>query len=266
VAAVPPAPLPPPSAPSSLPPITIETLGKAGLVVAPLGTARSRLSEEIAVVQHSVLRTVKATRAADGRSPRIIMVTSARPGEGKTFMSLNLAASLANSGTRPVVLVDVDGKHMSISHLLGHADTPGVRVLAADPTRLPTQLLVPTEIKRLSLLSFGPVPGHVPAIPPGQLVGSALQRLAAALPEHLIVLDTPPCLSTSDPGALAPIAGQVLMVVEAERTQRSEVEAALDMVDSCPTLQLVLNRAVLTANDTFGAYGGYSAYSTYPAG
>jgi hypothetical protein len=42
-------------------------------------------------------------------------------------------------------------------------------------------------------------------------VASALQRLAAALPEHLIVLDTPPCLSTSDPGALAPIAGQVLI-------------------------------------------------------
>jgi hypothetical protein len=36
------------------------------------------------------------------------------------------------------------------------------------------------------------------------------------------------------------------------------------MVDSCPTLQLVLNRAVLTANDTFGAYGGYGAYAAYP--
>ncbi len=249
---------------TTLEPISVETLVSAGLVVAPGGVVRSRLSEEIAVIQHAILRTVKATRATDGRCPRIVMVTSARPGEGKTFMSLNLAASLANSGTRPVVLVDVDGKHLSISHLLGHAGTPGLRILAAEPARPPASMLIPTAVKRLSLLSYGPVPAELPGIPPGQLVTAALLRLAAALPEHLLVLDTPPCLSTSDPGALAPIAGQVLMVVEAERTQRSEVEAALDMVDSCPTLQLVLNRAVLTANDTFGAYGGYSAYGAYP--
>ena len=245
-------------------PITVEMLGKAGLVVAPCGTQRSRLSEEIAVVQHSVLRTIKATRAADGRCPRMVMVTSARPGEGKTFTALNLAASLANSGTKPVVLVDVDGKRGSVSDLLGQADTPGLRTLAAEPGRPAPPLLVPTAVKRLSLLAAGPAQENTPGVPPGQLMAAALLRLAAALPEHLIILDTPPCLSTSDPGALAPIVGQVVVVVEAERTQRSEVEAALDMVDSCPTLQLVLNRAVLTANDTFGAYGGYGAYGAYP--
>lgn len=254
-----------PAAPAqAIPPISVETLASAGLVVAPVGTARSRLSEEIAVIQHSVLRTLKATRSADGRNTRIIMVTSAKPGEGKTFISLNLAASLANSGSRPVVLVDVDGKQFSISRLLGNADSPGIRMLAAEPNRAPGPLLVPTAIKRLSFLAYGPVPAETPGIPPGQLMTAALLRLAAALPEHLIVLDTPPCLSTSDPGALAPIAGQVLMVVEAERTQRNEVEAALDMVEACPTLQLVLNRAVLTANDTFGAYGGYDEYARPP--
>jgi receptor protein-tyrosine kinase len=257
------APAPAPSAPA-LPAIEVEVLAAAGLVVAPVGTSRSRLSEEIAVVQHSVLRTLKTTRSTDGRNARIIMVTSAKPGEGKTFVSLNLAASLANSGTRSVVLVDVDGKMFSISRLLGHADSPGIRMLAAEPGRTAAPLLVPTAIKRLSLLPYGPVPAETPGIPPGQMMTAALLRLAAALPDHLLVLDTPPCLSTSDPGALAPIVGQVLMVVEAERTQKNEVEAALDMVDACPTLQLVLNRAVLTANDTFGAYGGYDTYAAPP--
>lgn len=260
-----PAPLPqPPAAAGQAAPISVEHLAAAGLVVAPVGTARSRLSEEIAVIQHAVLRTLKSTRSSDGRNARIIMVTSAKPGEGKTFISLNLAASLANSGTRPVVLIDVDGKVFSISKLLGQTDSPGIRMLAAEPTRLPASVLVPTAVKRLSLLPYGPLPAEMPGIPPGQLVTAALLRLAAALPDHLFVLDTPPCLSTSDPGALAPIVGQVLMVVEAERTQRNEVEAALDMVEACPTLQLVLNRSVLTANDTFGAYGGYDAYATPP--
>lgn len=235
-------------------------LARAGLVIAPVGTTRSRLSEEISIVQHNVLRTVKATRSADGRSGRLIMVTSARPGEGKTFISLNLAASLVVSGARPVVLVDADGKQLSVSRLLGAGDAPGLRALASEVGRSPASLLIPTEIKRLSLLPYGPALADGPAIPPGQALTSALLRLTAALPDHLIVLDTPPCLSTSEPSVLAPIAGQVVMVVEAEKTQRNEVEAALDMVEACPTLQLVLNRATLTSNDTFGAYGGYDTY------
>jgi len=249
-----------PAAPAR-PAISLETMAEAGLVVPPVGTSRSRLSEEIAVVQHAVLRTLKTTRSTDGRCDRIIMVTSAKPGEGKTFMSLNLATSLAISGTRPVVLVDCDGKQLSISRLLGCAEQPGLRALASEQTRLPPAQLVPTAVERLSLLPYGELPAGSPAIAPGQLVAAALLRLAASLPNHLIVLDTPPCLSTSDPGALATIAGQVLMVVEAEHTQRNEVEAALDMVEACPTLQLVLNRAVLTPNDTFGAYGGYDSYA-----
>lgn len=261
---------PPPARPASpaaaiTPPISLEAMAQAGLVVAPVGTTRNRISEEIAVVQHSLLRTLKAARSTDGRCDRIILVTSAKPGEGKTFMSLNLAASLAASGTRPVVLVDADGKHMSISRLLGHADSPGLRTLSGDVSRQPGSHLVPTAIERLSLLPYGEAPAGAPAIAPGQQVNAALLRLAASLPQHLIILDTPPCLSTSDPGALATIAGQVLMVVEAEHTQRNEVEAALDMVEACPTLQLVLNRAVLTPNDTFGAYGGYDAYGAPPA-
>jgi protein-tyrosine kinase len=75
----------------------------------------------------------------------------------------------------------------------------------------------------------------------------------------VLVLDSPPCLSTSDCSALAAVAGQVVLVVNAEKTLRNEVEAALDMLDACPLLQLLLNRVRLTVNDTFGARGDYGA-------
>jgi receptor protein-tyrosine kinase len=87
-----------------------------------------------------------------------------------------------------------------------------------------------------------------------------LLRLAAALPHHIIIIDTPPCLAASDPSTLAPIVGQVVIVVQAERTEQREVEAALDMVESCPTLHLLLNQAKLTVSESFGAYGGYDGY------
>jgi len=245
------------------PEVNATVLKAAGLVAAAAGTMRSRLSEEINLIQHQVLRTVRRTPTADGRCGRIVLVTSARPNEGKTFSSLNLAASIAAGGRSPVVLVDADGKRGSLSTLLGLAEVPGLRLLAADPKARPAPLLVPTAQDRLFILPFGVQGSGEPEIPPGEMLAAAILRMALSLPEHIIVVDSPPCLSTSDPSSLAPIAGQVVMVIQAERTQQGEVEAALDLVDACPNLQLMLNRTRLTSSTTFGAYGDYGSYGAY---
>lgn len=249
---------PPPSRALVRPaPIGFETLRRAGLVSRSSGE-RTRPSEELKVVQQQVLRAAQMAEPGEGRIGRLVMITSARPGEGKTFCALNIAAYLALSAPEQVILVDGDGKTRdTLSHLLGQAATPGLRLLANDLTQRPETLLVPTALDRLSFLSYGPPASDAIGLPSGVMLAAALGRLAAALPGRIIILDTPPCLATSEPGALAPVAGQVVMVVEAERTQRGEVEGALDMVESCPTLQLLLNRTRMTASDTFGAYGYY---------
>jgi len=197
----------------------------------------------------------------------VVLVTSARPGEGKTFTALNLAAAIATGAGYPTLLVDVDGKRGSISELLGSHANPGLHALARDPGMKPTDLLVPTAIPRLSLVPFGTAEATAEegtGVPPGTLLAGAVLRLATAFPKHVIILDSPPCLAASDPGSLAAVSGQVLVVVHAEKTQRNEVEAALDMVESCPVLQLVLNRTHMTTSDSFGAYG-YGAYGGYGA-
>jgi receptor protein-tyrosine kinase len=241
------------------PPIGLNVLARAGLILTP-STGRSRVSEEIGVTQQQVLRAVQAADAAEARS-RVVLITSAHPGEGKTFTALNLAAASAAGGSHPVVLVDADGKKGSLSETLGMADSTGLRTLATDSRRHPRSMLMPTAVPRMWLLPYGaPVPGK-PEVPPGTAVAAALRRVAEAMPGHLVLLDSPPCLSTSDPSTLATIAGQVILVVEAERTQRSEVEASLDLVEACPVLQLLLNKARLTDSDTFGAYvGAYAGH------
>ena len=77
--------------------------------------SRSHLAEEYRAIKRPLLRNIDGKGAETVANANLIMVTSAKPGEGKTFISLNLAASLANSGTRPVVLIDVDGKVFSIA-------------------------------------------------------------------------------------------------------------------------------------------------------
>ena len=72
-----------------------------------------------------------------------------------------------------------------------------------------------------------------------------------------MILDAPPCLSTSDPAVLAPVVGQILFVVEADRTQRDEVEASLDLIQACPNIAMVLNKQQISSRFTFGAYSSY---------
>jgi receptor protein-tyrosine kinase len=243
-------------------PISIEELQKAGFVVPGGAAARSRVTEELNVVQHQIRRTVQATEPGEGRIQRLVLVTSARPGEGKTFCSLNIAARLAVGSSEQVILVDGDSKQQhSITHLLDRDKTPGLRTLAQDPMQRPEMLLAPTGIPSLSFLSYGPAAPGQSGLPSGAMLAQAIARLAAAMPNRIIVMDAPPCLYTSEPAALASVAGQVVLVVRAESTQRDEVEGALDMVESCPNLQLLLNRTRMAPNNTFGAYDYYGYYS-----
>lgn len=253
------APRPEPEPPAH-PPISRAVLIAAGGL--SLQGTRTRCAEEMAVIQQQVVRTMKDILPTPERCARLILVTSARPAEGKTFTSLNLAAAIARHGSTDALLVDADGKRGSLTALLGCTDAQGLRDIAADPALDPACIARPTEVARLRFLPFGVVPTTTsdPTASPRALA-DAFHRIAAAFPDDLLIVDAPPVLATSDASAAAALAGQILLVVRAEATQRSEVEAALDMLDACPTLQLVLNRATASTPDSFGAYG-YEDYGS----
>jgi protein-tyrosine kinase len=258
-AAPPPAPSPGSAATPTVPPphpaVPLEVLLASGLIPELAGSGWSLASEEIAMVQHQVMRVVDEGGPRPAPTRQVILVASALPGEGKSFMALNLAASIALTGARPVLLVDADGASGSLSALLRIADEPGVRDLMVEPHRRPADLIRPTALERLSVLPHGAIRERQPEAAPGSSMAEAVLRMAQSLPRHVIVLDTPPCLTASVSSALAGSAGQVLLVVDAQRTEQNEVEAALDVLEACPVLQLVLNRVRLTSNDSFGAHG-----------
>lgn len=227
---------------------------------------RTRCSEEMTVVQQQVLRTLQGLPTSRERNRRLVLVTSSRPGEGKSFTSLNLSISLARSSGSQVLLVDADGKLQSLSHRLGVDQERGLWALAMTPGLSPTGLARPTAVENVSFLPYGAPPSVAASEPPGSALAAALLRIADAFPRHVIVVDTPPVLSISEASVLAPVVGQVLLVVQAEVTQRSEVEAALDMLEACPTIQLVLNQARVSSPGSFGAYGyayGYKYKGAY---
>jgi receptor protein-tyrosine kinase len=98
----------------------------------------------------------------------------------------------------------------------------------------------------------------------GQPLLNAAQQLSRCFPDSTVVIDTGPLLATSDPSVLAPSAGQVLMVIEAERTQRSELEAALEMIRACPQVMMLLNKVAGHSRTSFGAYSYEGDYYARP--
>ena len=231
--------------------ITLESLVAAGLVEGSLG--RTRVAEEFRLVQNQILRTAFGAGAEPGFS-NLLMVTSSRPNEGKSFTAINLAASIARRGDNRVLLVDADAKHVSLSDQMDLKHCAGVLELASTPDLAPATCILETAVEGLSILPVGHARGHRAELFASNPMRRLMQTLGRTFADRLVVLDVAPCLSTSDPAALSAAVGQVLFVVEAERTQRDEVEAALDLIQTCPTIMLMLNKIQMTTSHSFGAY------------
>jgi protein-tyrosine kinase len=208
--------------------IDMAALQRAGMFDWSRG--RSRISEEFRLAQRQLLRAAFAPTAE----------------AGVTITAVNLAGSVALQGDHHVLLIDSDSKRDSICQALGLADAPGVLDLAANPNLDPNEVILRTEIDNLSLLPVGQERGRSSELFASRDMTQLIQRLGRRYSDRLLVLDSAPCLSTSDPAALAPIIGQILFVVEAERTQREEVEAALDLIQACPLIMLLLNKVQVT--------------------
>ena len=231
--------------------IDLQTMMKGGL--ATIGQARSRVAEEFRVTVVRALHNLRSSRAPDAL-PNVMLVTSTIPGEGKTFTAFNLAASIASNGLGNVLLVDTDAKLGSLSSILGVGKAAGLLNYAADSNTVLDDVVYHTGVTGLHFLPIGACSA---AAEDGSVVrpmGTAIERISRELPGYVIVLDCAPCLSSSDAVAFAPIVALVVMVVEAGRTQRSEIDMSLELVRSCPNICLVLNKMRFTTTATFGAY------------
>jgi receptor protein-tyrosine kinase len=237
--------------PTSIDAVSLE---RAGMV--DWSRTRTRISEEFRLVQRQILRSAFGPSAEPGFS-NLLLVTSARPGEGKSFMATNLAGSIARQGDHHVLLVDADSKRDSICYSLGLAQSRGLLDLASNPKLDPAPLIVKTPIERLSILPVGRERERSAELFSIKEMTRLIQSLGRRYADRLLILDAPPCLSTSDPAVLAQVVGQILFVVEADRTQRDEIEASLDLIQACPTITMVLNKQQISSRYTFGAYSSY---------
>jgi receptor protein-tyrosine kinase len=220
---------------------------------------RSRLAEEFRVIKRPLLTNVRGRTAAPVMHANRIMVSSALPGEGKTFVSLNLAISLALDLDTHVLLVDADASRPAILDRLGLPPSKGLLDLLADPDLPLDSVVLSTNVDRLSILPAGTPHGQATELLGSDAMSRLVDRLASSGQRLLVLFDTPPLLSASEARVLAAHMGQVVVVIAADDTPQGTVAEALATVENCPVVLTLLNR--VSASDRGHYYGSYSAHA-----
>jgi capsular exopolysaccharide synthesis family protein len=201
---------------------------------------------------YKTLRTSLLLSTADA-PPRVIVVTSSEPQEGKTVTTLNTAIALTQSGKR-VLLLDGDMRRPRLHKALGVENGVGLSSYLSGNAAL-EEILRSTEIPNLHLAPSGPVPPN-----PSELLASErFDDLVAALRNHdrfdHVLIDTPPLLSVADPVIMASKVGATILVVQCGRTARQAVVRGRQKLD-----QAKANVLGVVLNDVDLRHGSYYSY------
>jgi protein-tyrosine kinase len=226
---------------------------QAGLLVP--GMPRSQLEEEVRIVKRPLLDNIRADETIRPARANLIMVTSALSGEGKTQTAINLAISIASELDYTVLLVEADVIRPAVLARLGVHATQGLLDLLENPGLDLADVLLKTNVPKLTLLPAGTASVRSTELLASTAMDDLLDELASKYADRVIIFDTPPVMSTTESRALATHMGQVVMVVEAERTPTSTVKLAFDTVESHPLVLAMLNKyRGPKANSPYGYY------------
>jgi exopolysaccharide/PEP-CTERM locus tyrosine autokinase len=215
-----------------------------------------RFADYYREIKRPLVQAMLADAHADSR---VVLVTSALPGEGKSFTALNLAFSVARERDVSVLLVDADVPKGHLSRTFGLQGAPGLLDALADESIEIDSLVLGTDTRGLEILPAGkPLEGAAELIASARMA-QIVTRLARH-PRRLILLDSAPLLASSEARALKQLPGKVLMVTRANRTPRQALLDAIALIDKTKLHGLVLNDSHGGSSEGYYAHYGYSGY------
>jgi len=217
-------------------------------------------SEELPGPVVEQYRALAATVVQNARAEgtRVLMVTSALPGEGKTLVASNLALTLSQSYRARVLLIDADLRRPCVHAVFGIPGSPGVTEWIGRQAATSEAPLTPVS-ENLTVMAAG-APRKDPM---GIVSGPAMKELVQSCRSEYdwVILDTPPVGLLADAGLLAALADKVVLVVHAGRTPYDVIQKATDAVGPERILGVVLNQVAEAASDSY-----HYQYSNYYSG
>jgi polysaccharide biosynthesis transport protein len=236
---------------------------RAGVELVTYRKPKSDISESYRALRTAILLS------ATGAPPKVMLMTSALPQEGKTTTSVNTAVVLAQKGAR-VLLVDADLRRPSVHKVFNIKPKVGLSTLLTGTSKVENTIIHVPQLPNLSLLPAGPPPPH-----PAELLGSSLMKQYIAQwrdqYDH-VVFDTPPALSVTDSILLSVDMDCVVLVVRSGNTTKAALRRTKELLAqvNARVLGVVVNAVDVNSPDYYhyyyygSKYGGYGRYSDDP--
>jgi exopolysaccharide/PEP-CTERM locus tyrosine autokinase len=236
--------------------INFPRLAQAGIF--PPDQTATNVRDEYRRIKRPLLANAFGKSAGLVDNGNLIMVTSALPGEGKTFTALNLALSITLERDHTVLVVDADVTKSDVTKLFGLRDRPGLTDVLLDRNVNVEDVLVKTNVSNLSLIPSG---GSHPALTE-LLASNRMEEMVTEIGQRyhdrVIIFDGPPLLATSEAQMLADLSGQIVFVIKAGATPQYAVREAISTLDQAKAIGVVLNQTQrLFGSNYHSGYYGY---------
>ena len=220
---------------------------------------RGKIAEEYRMIKRPLLANAFGPNPV--RKGNLIMVTSSLPGEGKSFSTINLAISIAMELDRTVLLVDADVAKPSLPRYLGFEAEHGLLDVLREGGPDLSKVILRTNIEKLSILPAGKTYTRATELLASDAMDRLIIDLANRYSDRLVLFDSPPILATSEASVLASHMGQIVMVVESEKTPKSALREALSRIEgTCDVVSIILNKSSLPNTGDYYGYYGYGGY------
>jgi Mrp family chromosome partitioning ATPase len=224
-----------------------------------------RTDDEMRRIKWPLLNGIAGREGLDAVRNNVVLITSAVPGEGKTYTALNLALSIVRDRAIRVVLVDADVARPGLTPSLRMDGKRGLNDVLDDPNLGIESATYRTSVEGLFFVPAGKWHEHAPEFFAGERMEKVMADLVQRARSGVIIFDSPPLLATNEAQAVTRLVGQVLLVVRAESTEQRAVKEALALVHPSTPVSAVLN---CVEPSFVGRYYGnyyYGGYERQPA-
>jgi len=220
--------------------------------------SRKSIKDEFRQIKRKLLNNAFGAASKTLTNSNLIMVSSSKPNEGKTFVSINLALSIALEQDKTVLLVDADVLRPSINRELGVGNTAGLIEYLLGEEESISEIIYNTNIDKLKVIPAGE-PHHLSnELLASDKMQALTTELAARYPDRVVIFDCPPLIGVTETLVLANLMGQALLVVEESKTPIADIQQATEHLNDDIALGLVVNKAIKSHKDMYGYYGyGY---------
>ncbi|MGD9364667.1 MAG: CpsD/CapB family tyrosine-protein kinase [Desulfobacteraceae bacterium] len=191
-----------------------------------------------------------------GSPPRTILITSALPGEGKSFVSSNLAVSMAQGVEEHVLLIDGDLRKPAIHTRFGFNKVAGLADYLAHGDNIGGALLK-TPIDKLTLLPAGEPPANPLELMSSKKMKALLEEVKSRYDDRYVLIDSPPPTMASETNAIAKYVDGVIVVVRAQKTSRDAVVDTIEKLGKEKLIGIVLNQADRSVTKYYGYNKSY---------